>query len=46
MKTRAAVLLEPGGRWEVMELDLDPPRANEVLIRFVDSIPEGPAKRP
>src|SRR5579884_1777946 len=34
-KTRAAVLLEPQGRWEIRELDLDPPKANEVLVRVM-----------
>ncbi|MBO0689346.1 MAG: alcohol dehydrogenase catalytic domain-containing protein, partial [Candidatus Dormibacteraeota bacterium] len=37
MKTRAAVLLEPDARWEVTELELDPPKDNEVLIRFMAS---------
>jgi NDMA-dependent alcohol dehydrogenase len=27
--------MEPGGRWEIKELDLDPPKANEVLIRVM-----------
>ncbi len=35
MKTRAAVLRELGKDWEIIELDLDPPREGEVLIRFV-----------
>ena len=35
MKTKAAVLRGTGTDWEVTELDLDPPRANEVLIRYV-----------
>jgi S-(hydroxymethyl)glutathione dehydrogenase/alcohol dehydrogenase len=35
MKTRAAVLRDLGKDWELTELDLDPPRAGEVLIRFV-----------
>jgi alcohol dehydrogenase (nicotinoprotein) len=34
MKTRAAVLRDVGKDWEVIELDLDPPREGEVLIRF------------
>jgi S-(hydroxymethyl)glutathione dehydrogenase/alcohol dehydrogenase len=34
LKTRAAVLWETGRDWEVTELDLDDPRAGEVLIRF------------
>mgnify|MGYP002261044404 CR=1 FL=1 len=37
MKTKAAVLYEVGKAWEVTELDLDPPRTGEVLIRFVAS---------
>jgi S-(hydroxymethyl)glutathione dehydrogenase/alcohol dehydrogenase len=35
MKTKAAILRAPQTDWEVVELDLDPPRENEVLIRFV-----------
>jgi NDMA-dependent alcohol dehydrogenase len=35
MKTKAAVLSGPGQDWEVQELDLDPPKDHEVLIRFV-----------
>lgn len=35
MKTRAAVLRDTGKDWEVTELDLDPPKAGEVLLRFV-----------
>ncbi len=35
MKTRSALLRGPGRDWEVLELDLDPPKANEVLIRYV-----------
>jgi len=34
MKTRAAVVYEPGKRIEVEELDLDGPREGEVLIRY------------
>ena len=34
MKTKAAILRETGADWEVTELDLDEPKANEVLIRF------------
>ncbi|MBX5467406.1 MAG: NDMA-dependent alcohol dehydrogenase [Firmicutes bacterium] len=37
MKTKAAVVWEPGGRWEVEELELDPPREHEVLVRMVVS---------
>ncbi|MDQ1489182.1 MAG: hypothetical protein QOJ23_1696 [Actinomycetota bacterium] len=35
MKTKAAVLWELGKNWEVVELDVDPPKQGEVLIRFV-----------
>jgi S-(hydroxymethyl)glutathione dehydrogenase/alcohol dehydrogenase len=35
MKTRAAVLRDVGKEWEVIELDLDPPKAGEVLIKYV-----------
>jgi alcohol dehydrogenase (nicotinoprotein) len=37
MKTKAAVLRDVGKDWEVTELDLDPPKAGEVLIRYVAS---------
>jgi len=37
MKTRAAVLREVGKDWEIVELELDPPKADEVLVRFVAS---------
>jgi alcohol dehydrogenase (nicotinoprotein) len=37
MKTKAAVLREMGKEWEVIELDLDPPKAGEVLVRYVAS---------
>lgn len=35
MKTKAAVLRDVGKDWEVTELDLDPPKQGEVLLRFV-----------
>jgi len=35
MKTRAAVLRETGTDFEITELELDPPKAGEVLIRYV-----------
>jgi len=35
MKTKAAVLRDVGKDWEVIEMDLDPPKAGEVLVRFV-----------
>jgi Zn-dependent alcohol dehydrogenase len=34
MTTRAAVLQQPGTEWEITELDLDPPKDYEVLIRY------------
>ena len=34
MRTRAAVLRKAGTPWEITELELDPPKANEVLIRM------------
>ncbi|MBO0835933.1 MAG: alcohol dehydrogenase catalytic domain-containing protein, partial [Actinobacteria bacterium] len=37
MKTRAAVMRGIGKDWEVTELELDPPRTGEVLVRFVAS---------
>ena len=35
MKTKAAVLRGVGQDFELTELDLDPPKAGEVLIRYV-----------
>ena len=35
MKTRAAVLREQPGEWEVAEVDLDGPRSREVLVEMV-----------
>src|SRR5919197_20658 len=37
MKTRGAVLRGAQRDWEVLELELDPPREHEVLIRYVAS---------
>src|SRR5215472_6809193 len=37
MKTRAAILRGVDKDWEVVELELDPPKAGEVLIRYVAS---------
>jgi NDMA-dependent alcohol dehydrogenase len=37
MKTKAAIIRDVHKDWEVVELDLDPPKAGEVLIRFVAS---------
>src|SRR6266481_4787359 len=35
MKTKAAVVYEPGKRIEIEELDLDGPKDGEVLIRYL-----------
>ncbi len=35
MKTKAAILNDVGKDWEITELDLDPPKAGEVTLRFV-----------
>ncbi|HYT40322.1 MAG TPA: NDMA-dependent alcohol dehydrogenase [Acidimicrobiia bacterium] len=35
MKTQAAVLYSQPGKWEVTEVDLDEPKANEVLVKIV-----------
>jgi NDMA-dependent alcohol dehydrogenase len=35
MKTRAALLMEQPGKWEVVDADLDDPRDHEVLVRMV-----------
>lgn len=37
MKTRGAILRGVGQPWEVVELELDPPKAGEVLIKYVAS---------
>lgn len=37
MKTRAAVLRGTERDWDVVEMELDPPKAGEVLLRFVAS---------
>jgi alcohol dehydrogenase (nicotinoprotein) len=37
VKTRAAVMWEAGKSWDIVELELDPPKAGEVLIKFVAS---------
>lgn len=34
MKTTAAILWERGGPWSVEEIDLDPPKAGEVLVEM------------
>ena len=34
VKTEAAILWEPGGDWIVEEIELDPPKAGEVLVRI------------
>jgi S-(hydroxymethyl)glutathione dehydrogenase/alcohol dehydrogenase len=35
MKTRAALLWESPGKWDVREIELDEPKAHEVLVRMV-----------
>jgi S-(hydroxymethyl)glutathione dehydrogenase/alcohol dehydrogenase len=37
MKSRAALLFESPGPWEVREIDVDPPKDHEVLVRMVAS---------
>jgi S-(hydroxymethyl)glutathione dehydrogenase/alcohol dehydrogenase len=37
MRSRAALLFESPGRWEVCEVDVDPPKDHEVLVRMVAS---------
>ncbi len=37
MKTKAAVLWEVGAEWSVEEIELDPPKAGEVLVKMVAS---------
>jgi S-(hydroxymethyl)glutathione dehydrogenase/alcohol dehydrogenase len=37
MKSRAALLFESPGKWEVREVDVDPPKDHEVLVRMVAS---------
>jgi len=37
MKTRAAILRDAGKDWEVTELELDPPKAGELQVRYVAS---------
>ena len=37
MKSRAAVLFESPGRYQVVDVDVDEPKANEVLVRYTAS---------
>ncbi|WP_273735362.1 NDMA-dependent alcohol dehydrogenase [Mycolicibacterium septicum] len=37
MRTEAAVLWGLGEKWQIEEVDLDPPKANEVLVKLVAS---------
>ena len=37
MKSKAAVLWETGTKWSVEQIDLDPPKAGEVLVRLAAS---------
>jgi S-(hydroxymethyl)glutathione dehydrogenase/alcohol dehydrogenase len=34
IKTRAAICFEVGKDWQIEEIDLDPPKAGEVLVRM------------
>ncbi len=35
MKTRAALLFEQPGKWEIAEIDVEPPRQDELVVRMV-----------
>jgi S-(hydroxymethyl)glutathione dehydrogenase/alcohol dehydrogenase len=35
MRTRGAVLFESPGEWEIVELEVEPPRQNELLVKMV-----------
>ena len=35
MRTRAAALLEQPGKWQIVDVEVDEPAANEVQVRFV-----------
>jgi alcohol dehydrogenase (nicotinoprotein) len=37
MKTKAAIMRAAGKDWEIAELELDPPKAGEVLLKFAAS---------
>jgi S-(hydroxymethyl)glutathione dehydrogenase/alcohol dehydrogenase len=37
MRTRGAILREQPGKWEVVELELDEPRRNEITVQMVGS---------
>ncbi len=37
MKTKAAILWERGGPWKIEEIELDPPKAGEVLVQIAAS---------
>lgn len=37
MRSRAALLFESPGRWEVCDVEVDPPKDHEVLVRMVAS---------
>ncbi|MCL2586444.1 MAG: NDMA-dependent alcohol dehydrogenase [Streptosporangiales bacterium] len=37
MRTKAAVIREPGKQWEITELELDEPRQGEVRVKFAAS---------
>ncbi|GAB2858057.1 NDMA-dependent alcohol dehydrogenase [Actinocorallia aurea] len=37
MKSKAAVLFESPGEWEIIEVDVDEPKAHEVMVKFAAS---------
>lgn len=37
MKSRAAVAFEPGKPLQIVEIDVEPPRKGEVLIKITDT---------
>ena len=37
MKMKAAILWEPKTEWSVEEVELDPPKAGEVLLKLIGS---------
>src|SRR5688500_2807531 len=34
MRSRAGVLFEAPGKWEIVEVEVDPPKASEVLVKY------------
>lgn len=37
MKSKAAILWETGSKWSVEDIELDPPKAGEVLVKLAAS---------